>query len=252
MAWIDGCVVTRRDWTASLVSLGIEAGLPAFEPGQFVRLGLEIDGVRVGRPYSLVNPPGAGPLEVVFDIVPGGPLSPRLAALQPGDTVHVGAEAFGFMVLSEMPEGRDLWLLATGTGVGPFVSILESEAAWQRFENLRLVHGVRHAEERIYRDRLMALEASHGGRFRYLSCVTREPCDDALTGRIPAAIADGRLAACAGLALDPRHSRLMLCGNPGMVGDTLAVLSKGGFRRHRRREPGEILTEAYWSDESGS
>ncbi|MCB1888394.1 MAG: ferredoxin--NADP reductase [Rhodocyclaceae bacterium] len=249
MGWIDGRVVTRRAWTESLVSLGIEAALPAFEPGQFVRLGLAVDGEIVGRPYSLVNAPGPGPLEVVFDVVPGGPLSPRLAALQPGDAVQVGSAAYGFMVLSEMPEGRDLWLIATGTGVGPFVSILESEAAWQRFENLRLVHGVRHASERVYRDRLLAIEARRGGRFRTLSFVSREACEDAQAGRIPAAIADGRLAASAGLALDPRHARLMLCGNPGLVRDAQAALAPAGFRRHRRREPGQILVEEYWSDD---
>ncbi|MCB1956218.1 MAG: ferredoxin--NADP reductase [Rhodocyclaceae bacterium] len=249
MGWIEGRVAARRAWTETHISLGIEADLPVFEPGQFVRLGLDIDGETVGRPYSLVNPPGAGLLEVYFDVVPGGPLSPRLAALAPGDRLRVGSAPYGFMVLSELPEGRDLWLLATGTGVGPFVSILESQAAWGRFENLRLVHGVRRASELAYRDRLLAMEERHGGRFRYLPFVTREACDFALPGRIPAAIGDGRLAAWAGLPLDPRHARLMLCGNPGMVAGALEALAPAGFRRHRRREPGQILLEEYWSED---
>lgn len=247
MGWIDGRVVARRAWTETHLSLSIEAPLPAFVAGQFVRLGLEIDGEVVGRPYSLVNPPGAALLEVYFDVVPQGPLSPRLARLQPGDALKVGSAAFGFLVLAELPQGRDLWLLASGTGIGPFVSMLESPPAWQGFANLRLVHGVRHASELAYRERLLALEAAHPGRFRYLPFVSREPCAFALEGRIPAAIADGRLQARAGLAFDPRHARVMLCGNPAMVADTMATLAEAGFSRHRRRAPGQVLVEEYWS-----
>ncbi len=248
MGWLNGKVSSRRAWTETHISLGIEAPLPAFEAGQFVRLGLEVDGEIVGRPYSLVNPPHMPPLEIYFDIVPQGPLSPRLAALSPGDEILVGSSPYGFLVLSQMPEGRDLWLIASGTGVGPFVSILESEAAWQRFENLRLVHGVRREAELAYRDRLQAIERGRGGRFRYLPFLSREEKDFALAGRIPAAIRDGRLQAAAGLEFDPALSRVMLCGNPGLVTDSLQVLAAAGFARHRRREPGQILLEEYWSD----
>jgi len=248
MAWLNGRVSARRAWTESHISLAIEAPLPAFEAGQFVRLGLEVEGEIVGRPYSLVNPPGAAQLEVYFDIVPQGPLSPRLAALAPGDEILVGASPYGFLVLSQLPDGRDLWLIASGTGVGPFVSILESEAAWQRFENLRLVHGVRREPELAYRDRLQAIERGRGERFRYLPVLSREVKDFALTGRIPAAIGDGRLQAAAGLEFDPAVSRVMLCGNPGMVSDALQGLAAAGLGRHRRREPGQILLEEYWSE----
>ncbi len=248
MGWLNGRVSTRQAWTESHISLGIEAPLPAFEAGQFVRLGLEVDGEIVGRPYSLVNPPGAAPLEVYFDVVPQGPLSTRLASLAPGDEILVGSSPYGFLVLSQMPDGRDLWLIASGTGIGPFVSILESEAAWQRFENLRLVHGVRREAELAYRARLQEIERRRGERFRYLPFLSRQVKDFALTGRIPAAIGDGRLQAAAGLEIDPAVSRVMLCGNPGMVDGALQALAAAGLCRHRRREPGQVLLEEYWSE----
>ena len=246
MDWIEGRIVERRDWTAAHHSLRFEAPLAAFEAGQFVRLGLDIDGERVGRPYSLVNPPSDPILEVYFDRVPEGPLSPRLARLQVGDSLFLGARAFGFLVLSELPEGRDLWLIATGTGIGPFLSILRCDEAWQGFENIRLVQAVRHRAELAYGDVVDGLQRRHGDRFRHLPFVSREACDDALSGRVPAAIADGRLQARAGLEFSAEDSRVMLCGNPGMVTEATSALGEFGLKRNRRNEPGQICQENYW------
>lgn len=246
MEWIEGCVIDRHDWTASHHSLRIDAPLGGFEAGQFVRLGLEIDGELVGRPYSLVNPPHEVPLEVYFDRVPGGPLSSRLAALQAGDVLRVGARPYGFLTLPEVPDGRDLWLIASGTGVGPFLSILRTEQAWQRFDNIRLVQAVRHPAELAYGTVVAAVAAQRKARFMHLPFVSRASCDFALPGRVPAAIASGLLQARAGLEFSAEASRVMLCGNPAMVEDTTAALAAFGLVKHRRREPGQICQENYW------
>ena len=123
--WLTGTIIERRQWTDDLFSLRFEAPLAEFKAGQFVRIALDIDGERVGRPYSLVNAPHEPFLEIYFNIVKGGPLSPRLAALEPGATLWLSNTANGFMILDEIPEARYLWLLATGTGIGPFLSILK-------------------------------------------------------------------------------------------------------------------------------
>ena len=246
MKWLDGRVVARKAWTEHHFSLSIEADLPPFEAGQFVRLGLDVDGQVVGRPYSLVNPPDAEMLEIYFDIVPGGPLSTHLSVLDAGDPISVGEHANGFLVLSEVPDGRDLWLIASGTGVGPFLSMLRTPTLWQRFENVRLVYAVRHARELAYPEVVADIEREHGERFRFIPFVSRESCDFALSGRIPAAIAEGRLQERAGLAFSAEVSRVMLCGNPGMVEDATEVLKTLGLAKHRRKEPGQILTENYW------
>src|SRR5439155_16384890 len=106
-------------------------------------------------------------------IVPQGPLSPRLARLSSGDALHVAGNPAGFLVLSEVPDAETLWLISTGTGIAPFLSILRTEAPWRRFRNVVLVHAVRNAKELVYRD--LILEISRKQKLRYVSFVSREP-----------------------------------------------------------------------------
>jgi ferredoxin/flavodoxin---NADP+ reductase len=239
--WHEGRVRENRHWSEALFSLRIEGAPLAFEAGQFVRIALDIDGSRVARPFSMVNAPHDPVLEFYGIIVPQGPLSPRLAKLAPGDVLYVAPNPAGFLVLSELPDAETLWLLATGTGIAPFISILRTDAPWRRFNNVVLVHAVRHARELVYRD-----EATSMPGLRYVAFVSREAAPGALAGRIPAAVRDGRLEAAAGLALSPHTSQVMLCGNPDMLKDTTAALVERGMRKHRRRAPGHITVESFW------
>lgn len=243
--WLQGKIVERRQWTEGLFSLRFEAPLGQFKAGQFVRIALDVDGERVGRPYSLVNAPHEPFLEIYFNVVTGGPLSPRLAALQPGDTLWVSNAANGFLILDEIPQARHLWLLATGTGIGPFLSILKTDAPWARFERIVLGHSVQYACELAYRELIEQLRRQHGEQLQYVRLITRERVDDALGQRIPAVIASGELEARAGIPLAADSSHVMLCGNSAMITDVTEELAKRAMQRHRRREPGHITTEKY-------
>jgi len=243
--WVEGRAVSVRHWHGGHYSLRAEADIEPFQAGQFIRLGLEIDGEEVGRPYSLINAPAERPLEFYFNVVPSGPLSPRLAALAPGDRLLVAPRANGFMILDEVPRADHLWLIATGTGLGPFLSILKPDTPWQRFARVVLVHAVRVAADLNYREAIDAVATRRGAQFSCVPFVSREATDFALAGRVPAAIADGRLEARAGMAIDTR-SHLMLCGNPDMVRDTTEALVARGLKKHRRRDPGHITVENYW------
>jgi ferredoxin--NADP+ reductase len=245
-AWLEGRVAGQRRWNERLRSLRVEASLGAFQAGQFVKLALDIGGERVARPYSLVNPPHEQPLEFYYNVVAAGPLSPRLAALQAGDTVFVAANPAGFLVLAEVPEAENLWLIATGTGLGPFLSVLRTEEPWQRFKQVVLVHATRTAAEQAYGDVLAAVAAARGAQFRRIAFVSRERSPGALEGRVPAALRDGRLERAAGTDLSAARSHAMLCGNPEMVTDVTAALAERGMRKHRRRAPGHISVETYW------
>lgn len=244
--WLEGRVVGQRRWTERLYSLQVEAAGLVFEAGQFAKLALEIDGEMVARPYSFVNPPGAGPHEFYYISVPNGPLTTRLITLKPGDSIHLAAAAAGFLVLSEVPAADKLWLLATGTALGPFLSILGTSVPWQRYREVMLVHAVRQAEELTYRDTIEALLRQHPAQLRMLSFVSREALPAALSGRVPQAIADGRLEAAAGVTLSAADSQVMICGNPAMVSDTVEALKARGMKKHRRRDPGQITVENYW------
>src|SRR6266513_1424332 len=166
--WLEAKVLDNRHWTDTLFSLRVEGPRLQFEAGQFVRIALDIDGERIARPFSFVNPPADPVLEFYGVIVPEGPLSPRLAKLRAGDALQVAGNPAGFLVLSEVPDAETLWLVSTGTGLAPFLSILRTEALWKRFRNVVLVHAVRYARELTYRELIAKTPA------RYISFVSRE------------------------------------------------------------------------------
>ncbi|MEO8751417.1 MAG: ferredoxin--NADP reductase [Casimicrobiaceae bacterium] len=248
--WVEGRVAGNRHWTQTLFSLQVAAPEVSFVAGQFGRVALPAppghNEPMIGRPYSFVNPPHVQPHEFYFIVVPGGPLTPRLAELAIGDAVWLAPRANGFFSVGEVAAADVLWCLSTGTGVGPFLSMLRTGEPWTKFQRAVLVHAVRHAEELTYRDVIAEIGRAHAGAFTYVPMVSREAHAEALAGRIPAAIEYGRLEARAGIALSPENSHAMLCGNPAMVDDTQKVLAQRGMRRHRRKEPGHVTVETYW------
>lgn len=244
--WIKAQVVGKHCWTERLVSLQFEADIAPFNAGQFLRCGLDIGGERVGRAYSLVNAPDERPFEIYFNIVAGGQLSHRLAALEAGDHFWVYDSANGFLVLEEVPTVTDLWLLATGTAIGPFISMLKTAAVWQRFEHVVLAHAVRTADELVYCDFINTLLKNNTEHFHFVPFVSREQTPHSIHGRIPAAIADLQLEKYVGLSLNPDRSHVMLCGNSGMITDASTVLASRGMTRHRRSAPGHVTTEKYF------
>ena len=248
--WVEGRVAGKRRWTDSLLSLMVDAPEVTFTAGQFGRVALPAPAgstePMLGRPYSFVNPPDSAPHEFYFIVLPAGPLTPRLAALESGEPVWLLRNANGFFSVAEVPAADVLWCIATGTGLGPYLSILRTGEPWEKFSRVVLVHGVRHANELTYRDVIAQIGAAHAGAFTYVPMVSRDMHAGSLPGRITTAIDDGRLEARAGVALNPENSQVMLCGNPAMVDDAQKVLAARGMRRHRRREPGQITVETYW------
>ena len=199
----------------------------------------------MGRPYSYVNAPDRRPLEVYFNRVPQGPLTNRLARLEPGESLWVMRKPSGFFTVDEVPDAKDLWLLATGTALGVYLSILRTPEPWGRFHHIALVHSVRTRDELTYGDEIQELLRHHGERFRLVQLTSRDPHAATLSGRIPEALRDGRLEQQAGLELSPDLSHVMLCGNMGMIRDTTEVLEERGLRRHRRAQPGHYSLEKY-------
>lgn len=243
--WLKGVVIENRQWTNRLFSLKIDVSLGEFVAGQFVRIALDIDGEKVARPYSLVNSPGETLTEIYFNIVEEGPLSPRLAALKAGDEIQVADKTSGFLTVNEVPDVDHLWLIATGTGIGPFLSSLKTDEPWQRFRKVVLGYSVRSAEELSYLDTISHLLDKHPDQMKFVPFVTREIMDGALNCRVTTAIENGELEKFTGLELDPLTSHIMMCGNSNMITDVSEILAGRGMRRHRRREPGHITTEKY-------
>ena len=244
--WSAGHLIARRDWATGLSTLVIEAEVEPFAPGQFVNLALELGGVIERRSYSIASPPGA-PLAFLVTEVPGGVLTPHLLRLSVGDRVLVEPKPQGFFTLQWVPPATELWLVATGTGLGPFLSLLASATLWERFERVVLVHGVREAAHLAHRDELDALVAEKAGRFAFVPALSRAPGAGAiLSGRVTTLLGDGSLERAAGTTLEPARSHVMLCGNPAMIEEMTTRLGERGLKKHRVRAPGHITVEKYW------
>ncbi|MFC3147203.1 ferredoxin--NADP reductase [Piscinibacterium candidicorallinum] len=224
-----------------------------FTAGQWARLGVLKDGADkpVWRAYSMVSAPHDEFLEFYSIVVPGGEFTSELARLQVGDSLLVDKTNFGFLTTDRFEGGSDLWLLSTGTGIAPFISILHDPAVWERFARIVLVHSVREAAELAYQDTIEALKTHEffgefAQKLTYVRTVTREAVPGCLAGRITSLIPSGELEAAAGLKFSTEASRVMICGNPQMVEDTREVLGQLGLKTSRRGAPGQLALENYW------
>ncbi|CDH07124.1 ferredoxin-NADP reductase [Xenorhabdus bovienii str. oregonense] len=245
--WVTGKVTDITNWTDSLFSIKVHAPIERFTAGQFAKLALEIEGERIQRAYSYVNSPDDNSLEFYLVTVPEGKLSPRLAALKNGEQLLITEQAAGFFVLDEIPGCQTLWMLSTGTAIGPYLSILQQGDNLERFENIVLVHAVRLEQDLSYLPMMQQLEKKFQGKLRIQTIVSREKCPDSLMGRIPALIENGELEAAVGLPMQAENSHIMLCGNPQMAKDTQQLLKEQrNMAKHLRRKPGHITSEQYW------
>jgi ferredoxin--NADP+ reductase len=243
--WVIGAVAGKHQWSDGLFSMQFDTPAIDFKAGQYTKVALDIDGERIGRPYSLVNTPGEAPLEIYFNEVPEGPLTPRLSDLEPGDPVWVLASAGGTFTLESVQPSRTLWLLATGTALGVYLSILRTNEPWDKFERVILVHGVRNRTELTYASTLSAIAGQRGNRFSFLPTLSREQNPTGLKGRITDLLTSGALEAKVGEPIDKESSHVMLCGNAAMIKDVKTILEARGLARHRRHAPGQYSTEQY-------
>lgn len=244
--WRSGRIAQRIDWHPELFSLAIDAEINPYQAGQFIKLGIRGDDGRVtARAYSLVNPPGSRYHSILAVEVKDGAVSPFLHQLQVGDELLVSPTATGFLTLDQIPDGQTLWLLATGTGISPFLSMLATAEPWQRYQQLVLVYAVREVRDLAYLAMIEGWQQQYGDQFRFLPVVSREQHGAMLHGRIPQLLADGSLEQRAELPL-ATTSQVLLCGNPGMIHDTSELLLARGLRRHRRADPGNLHSERYW------
>lgn len=249
-------ILSIRRWTEKLFSVRVTRNATfRFTPGQWVRLGIAsgsgLPGSVIWRPYSMASANYDEHLEFFSVLIPGGAFSSRLASIQIGDTLLVEKQVYGFLTTSRFNGGRHLWMLASGTGVAPFISILHDPAVWQRYDEFVLAYSVREARELAYPNELAALaqnELLGAGRkpLRFVPVVTRENTLGLLHERLPKLIAGGDLEKTAGLRLSAEDSRVLVCGNPQMLDNVRDALVARGLRQDRSATPGHFATENYW------
>ncbi|MGP9636438.1 ferredoxin--NADP reductase [Psychrobacter sp. AOP3-A1-26] len=271
-------VLSKTTWTPNLFSFTVSRPDSfKFTAGQFVRLGVnpsqlqyykqqaEVSGAAmeevadealnedIFRAYSIVSSPFDEVLEFFSIVIPDGAFTSQLQHLQVGDELLLNTMPFGFLTLAryQKPLPKDLWLLATGTGLAPFLSMLQDLKTWEDYEHIVLAYSARSLEELAYIEKIQSLQEDFGSlvespaKLTFIPIVTREPVKGALTERLPKLLLDGTLQERAGVALDIDSTHAMLCGNPDMVEDTKEALKTLGLVMNRRGE-GNIAVENYW------
>lgn len=243
-------VLSVRHWTDSLFSFTTtrSTGL-RFKNGHFLMIGLEVEGRPLLRAYSLASPNYEEHLEFYSIKVQNGPLTSRLQHLKPGDEILVGSKPTGTLVLNTLRPGKRLYLLSTGTGLAPFLSIIRDPETYEHFEHVVLAHGVRVTEELGYAEYIKHELPQHEylgeqvrEKLRYYPTVTRESFEN--QGRITDLLQTGKLCADLGLPdLDPAHDRVMICGNPSMLDELVQELKRRGFVEGSSHEPGDYAIE---------
>lgn len=243
-------ILEVHHWTDRLFTIRCtRSGGFRFANGQFVMMGLELGGQPLVRAYSMASANYEETLEFFSIKVENGPLTSRLRHVKAGDALLVGRRPTGTLTIGNLRPGKTLWLLATGTGLAPFLSIIKDPETYERFERVIVSHTCRHVDDLAYarfiEHELPANEALAElvrPRLRYYPSVTREAFRT--TGRITERLASGRACADLGLPpLDPRCDRVMLCGNPEMLAETAAFLESHGFVEGNSGEPGDYLIE---------
>lgn len=243
-------VLSIQPWTDTLFSFTMTR--PAhfkFTAGQFARIGLKVGDELVVRAYSVVSSPFDETLEFFSIVVPDGAFTSNLQHLRIGDELYLEKIPYGFLTLAryQLPLPKDLWLLATGTGLAPFLSMLQDFETWSKYQHIHLVYSVRTASELAYVERIQEMAETFGeghSGFKFVPIITREP-NAVLHQRLPQLIENGELEQFVGLEFNPESTHVMLCGNPEMVEETKEALKARGLSMNRRGE-GNIAVENYW------
>lgn len=243
-------VISVRHWTDDLFSFKTTRK-PSFrfESGQFTMLGLPVNGKPLLRAYSMTSAPYEEQLEFYSIKVPTGPLTSRLRYIKEGETLLVGEKATGTLVMHSLLPGRTLYLLATGTGLAPFASLIKDPEVYDRFDRVVLAHSCREVAELGYGEAVLAdLNRNEligdlvRDKLTYYPTVTREPFRN--RGRLTDLLASGRLASDIGAAgFSPETDRAMLCGSPWFLNDCCDLLDSLGFRQGSASTPGEYVIE---------
>ena len=249
-------VLSVHHWTDRLFSFTTtrDMGL-RFSNGHFTMIGLMVNNKPLLRAYSIVSPNYEEHLEFLSIKVQDGPLTSRLQHIQVGDSIIVGRKPTGTLLIDYLLPGKNLYMLSTGTGMAPFLSVLRDPETYERFEKVILVHGVRQVNELAYHDYLTQDLPQHellgemvSSQFLYYPTVTREPYKN--TGRITDLMENGKLFSDLGLpALDPQQDRVMICGSPQMLKDLKSLLEHRGFQEGNTTRPGDFVIERAFAEQ---
>jgi ferredoxin--NADP+ reductase len=255
-AFKEELVLSVHHWTDRLFTFTTTRDTSLrFSNGHFTMIGLRVNGKPLLRAYSIVSPNYEEHLEFLSIKVADGPLTSRLQHIQVGDTVIVGRKPTGTLLIDYLLPGKRLYLLSTGTGLAPFMSIVRDPATYEKYDQVVLTHGVRQVDELAYHDLVVDHLPQHellgemvSRQLLYYPTVTREPYRN--MGRLTELMGNGKMFEDLDLpALDPAHDRVMICGSPQMLRDLKHLLEQRGFKEGNTSTPGDFVIERAFAEQ---
>ncbi|QJC35675.1 FAD-binding oxidoreductase [Enterobacteriaceae endosymbiont of Donacia sparganii] len=247
--WSIGNIKQIKYWTKNLFSIILNANVNNFFAGQFTKLAIEVNGKKIQRAYSYINSPKNKNHEFYISNIKKGKLSPYLYNLKINDKIMISKNALGTFTLNNIKSCTNLWMLSTGTGIGPYLSILQDNICFKKFTKIILVHSIRYIEDFSYLNLVKKIKKKYYNKLIIQIILTRNINinNSILFGYIPDLIKNGKLENKIGIKINNKNSHVMLCGNPEMIKQTQKFLEKNrNLSKNLINKNGNITLEKYW------
>ncbi|QJC33674.1 ferredoxin--NADP(+) reductase [Enterobacteriaceae endosymbiont of Donacia provostii] len=247
--WSIGKIKNIKYWTNNFFSIILKAKINNFFAGQFTKLALNINNKKIQRAYSYINPPKNQNYEFYISNIHKGNLTPYLYKLKINDEIMIAKNSLGNFTINNIQSCQNLWMLSTGTGIGPYLSILQDDICFQKFKKIILIHSIRYIENFNYLNLVQKIKRKYNDQFIIQIILTRKINinNSILYGYIPDLIKSGKIEHNIGIKIDTNNSHIMLCGNPNMIKQTRIFLEKyKNFSKNLINKKGNITYEQYW------
>ncbi|QJC29052.1 FAD-binding oxidoreductase [Enterobacteriaceae endosymbiont of Plateumaris rustica] len=246
--WVIGKVKKIHYWTKNLFTIILNAKVNFFIPGQFTKLSLIINGKRIRRAYSYINcPKNVNHEFYIKNIKEKGNLTPYLHKLNINDEIMISKNALGSFTINNIQNCENLWMISTGTGIGPYLSILQNGSNLEKFKKIILIHALRYISDLSYINLINKFKNKLKKKLIVQIITSREKKQNYLQGHIPKLINNGSIEKKIGILINKNNTHIMLCGNPNMIYETQKLLQeKYDLSKNLKNKKGNITIEKYW------
>ncbi|CAL4324836.1 Flavodoxin/ferredoxin--NADP reductase [Buchnera aphidicola (Periphyllus testudinaceus)] len=247
--WVKAKIKKIVYWKNNLLKISLKAPINKFIAGQFSKILIKNSSKnkKIQRAYSFVNPPKKKIIKFFITLVKKGEMSKEIMLLKKNEEIFISKNSFGFFTLKEIQPSKNLWMISTGTAIGPFLSILQENNETKKFKKIILIHSVRYFSDLKYLNLIKKLEKKYKKKLIVAITISREKKNKFLYGRITKLFLNKTLEKFIGINMTNKNSNVMLCGNPFMVKEMFNILiNEKKMTKNLRKKPGNITRENYW------
>ncbi|WP_343190300.1 ferredoxin--NADP reductase [Buchnera aphidicola (Mollitrichosiphum nigrofasciatum)] len=245
--WIEGKIIKVKKWSSNLFSIILKADIEPFIAGQFAKLSIIKKNKRIHRAYSYVNSPDNRNLEFYIVLIKNGIMTQTLNKININDKIFISKKSFGFFTINNIPKCENLWMISTGTGIGPYLSILSENKNINLFKKIILIHCVRYYKDLSYLNLINKLHSKNKNKITVKIILSREKKKNFLNGRITTLFKNDLIEKYTQSEINAKNTHIMLCGNPQMIKEMCIILKeKKKMSINLKNKTGNITLENYW------